>query len=108
MKTRKTTVWMGTLPLVLGGFLATSPVIRAGEVSDSEQVSQLLSEAKTQAFQLKEDAVTMESFTRMKVSHETQAAAINQIKDHVNALVGQAAKLQDAESLASPWQKQAI
>jgi hypothetical protein len=50
----------------------------------------------------------MESFTRLTVSHETQAAAINQIGDHVNALVRQAAKLQDAESLASPWQKQAI
>jgi hypothetical protein len=108
MKIRKTTVWMGTLPLLLGGFLAPAPVIRAADVPDSEQVSKLLSEAKTQAFQLKEDAVTMESFTRMNVSHETQAAAINQIRDHVNALVRQAAKLQDAESLASPWQKQSI
>jgi hypothetical protein len=107
MKTRKATVWMGTLPLLLGGFVA-APVIRAGEASDSEQVSKLLSEAKTQAFQLKEDALNMESFTRVNVSRETQAATINQIKDHVNALVRQAAKLQDAESLASPWQKQAI
>lgn len=106
MKT--TTVWMGALPLLLGGFLATSPVIRAGDAPDNEQVTKLLSEAKTQAFQLKEDAQTMESFNRMTVSRETQAATINQIKDHVNGLVRQAAKLQDAEALASPWQKQAI
>jgi hypothetical protein len=101
-------VSMGTLPLLLGGLLISSPIIRAGDAPDNEHVSKLLSEAKTQAFQLKEDAQTMESFNRMNVSRETQAATINQIKDHVNGLVRQAAKLQDAENVASPWQKQAI
>jgi len=107
MKRHRSTVW-GTLPLLLGGFLISSPVIRAGEVPDNEHVTKLLSEAKTQAFQLKEDAQTMESFNRMTVSRETQAATINQIKEHINGLVRQSAKLQDAENAASPWQKQAI
>ena len=60
------------------------------------------------AFELKEDAVTMESFTRMKVGIETHAVAINQIKDHINALTRQTAKLKDARSDGSPWQQAAI
>ena len=82
--------------------------MKAASVADSEQVSRLLSEAKTMAFQLKEDALTMETFTRMDVSWESHKTTINQIKDHVNALSKQVAKLKAAEVSASPWQKTAI
>jgi hypothetical protein len=85
-----------------------SSTMNAADVPDSEQVSKLLSEAKTLAFQLKEDAVTMESYTRMNVSWESHAAAINQIREHVNALGRQVTKLKDARNTASPWQKTAI
>lgn len=98
--------WMGTSVLLFSGFLV--PAVKAGEAQDSEQVSKLLSEAKTMAFQLKEDAVIMETYTRMDVSMQSHAAAINQIKDHVNALTKQVAKLKAAEGEASPWQKAAI
>lgn len=104
---QKTLTWMGP-GLLLGGLLAIAPASRAAVVSDSEQVSKLLSEAKTMAFQLREDAVTMESFTRMNVSWESHAAAINQIKDHINALEKQAAKLKAAKGTGSPWQQTAI
>ena len=60
------------------------------------------------AFQLKEDAVAMEGFTRMNVSWESHAAAIDQIKDHVHALQKQEAKLKEARSAAEPWQRTAI
>ena len=60
------------------------------------------------AFQLKEDAVAMEGFTRMTVTWESHAVAINQIRDHINALVKQEAKLKEARDGASPWQKTAI
>jgi hypothetical protein len=93
--------------ILLTGFLAT-PVAAPAEVQDSEQVSKLLSEAKTMAFQLKEDASAMEAFTRMNVSWESHAVAINQIRDHVNALGRQVTKLKDARDVASPWQKTAI
>ncbi len=94
--------------LAAAGFLIFSAGMKAAETPDSEQVSKLLSEAKTMAFQLKEDAVTMESYTRMNVSWESHAAAINQIKDHVNALARQEAKLKEAKGAGSPWQKTAI
>ena len=94
--------------LLLAGFLMSSFAVKAGNAPDSEQVSKLLSETKTMAFQLKEDAATMESFSRMNVGWETHAAAINQIKDHVNALGKQAVKLREAKASASPWQQVVI
>ena len=106
MNRRNATAWIGTSVLLLGGLLV--PGARAASVSDSEQVSRLLSEAKTMAFQLKEDALAMESFSRMNVSWESHKLTINQIRDHINALAKQAAKLKAAEVSASPWQKEAI
>jgi hypothetical protein len=109
MNQHKSTAWMTTAAFLVTGFLAASPAIQAAAaVPDSEQVSQLLSEAKTMAFQLKEDAQTMESYTRSSTTWQSHAIAINQIKERINALGRQAAKLRDAKSTASPWQKTAI
>lgn len=108
MKKHRSMAWMGTSSLLLAGFLLGPFTMNAADVPDSEQVSKLLSEAKTLAFQVREDAVTMESYTRMNVTWESHAAAISQIKEHVNALGRQVAKLKDARSSASPWQKTAI
>ena len=104
MHNRKPIVWMSAWLPLAGFFAAPAP---AG-VPDSEQVSKLLSETKTMAFQLREDAATMEGLTRMKVSAESQAVAINQINDHINALRRQTAKLQEVKGEASPWQRAAI
>lgn len=98
----------GAMALMLGGFLVPSSVAKTVATGDSEQVSKLLSETKTMAFQLKEDAVTMESFTRMDASWDSHAVAINQIKEDINALGRQTAKLQAVGDTASPWQKTAI
>jgi uncharacterized protein (DUF2342 family) len=108
MNGRISTAWMGASALLLAGFLTPPPAAKAGETHDSEQVSRLLSEAKTLAFQVKEDAIAMEGFTRMNVSWETHAVAINRIRDDVNALGKQVAKLKAAEADAAPWQKTAI
>lgn len=103
------TAWIMPVAFLLTGFTVASPITKAAVApGDSEQVSNLLSEAQTMAYQIKEDAQTMESFTRMTVSWETHKVAINQIKEHVNALGRQVAKLKNAENLASPWQKTAI
>ena len=104
MNKRIPRLWMGTPAILLVGLAGTA---NAAATHDSEQVAKLLSEAKTMSFQLKEDAVAMEGFTRMNVSWESHAVAINQIKDHINALVNHEAKLKEANT-ASPWQKTAI
>jgi len=101
------TMVIGASALLLGGFFGASLPARA-EVQDSEQVSKLLSEAKTMAFQLKEDAANMETFTRSDPSWRSHAEAITTIKEHINALSRQAAKLKEARATASPWQKAAI
>jgi len=108
MNKRKSIAWTGTLAFLVAGFLGVPLRMNATDVPDSENVSKLLSEAKTMAFQVKEDAVTMEGYTRMNVSWESHVTAVTQIKEHINALERQVAKLNDAKETASPWQKTAI
>jgi len=105
MTKRITKLWIGIPAVLLAGWAGAA---RAATDPDSEHVAKLLSEAKTMAFQLKEDAVAMEGFTRMNVSWESHAVAINQIKGHVTVLENQEAKLKEARSSASAWQKTAI
>ena len=107
MRIRLPIIRLGIRALLIAGFLSV-PCIYASEVADSEHVSKLLSDAKTMAFQLKEDAVAMESFTRMELSWQSHVQAITQIKEHVNALARQTEKLKAARDSASPWQKIAI
>jgi hypothetical protein len=52
---RKPIAWIGTV-FLLAGFVVIPSSLKAADAPDSEQVSKLLSEAKTLAFQLKEDA----------------------------------------------------
>jgi len=108
MKMHRNKRWAVPLALAAAGFLIFLPSLKAGEVPDSERVSKLLSDAKTMAFQLKEDAAMMESFTRINVSWESHAAAITVVKTHVNELGRQEAKLKEARADAAPWQKIAI
>ena len=108
MNARKAMVWIGTGALMLAGFFGGSVTMKAADNPDSEQVSNLLSQAKTMAFQLKEDAGTMETFTRVDAPWQSHAAAIAQIKEHFNALSQQETKLKAAKNTASPWQKVAI
>jgi hypothetical protein len=94
--------------LTVAGAMAAARLAGAAAAPDSEKVSKLLSEVKTMAFQVKEDAATMESFTYMNVSLQSHKVAIDQIKDHVNALGRQVDRLKAARSEASPWQQTAI
>ncbi len=68
MNKRTLKFWMGTPAILLVGWAGAA---NAAVVPDSDHVAKLLGEAKTMAFQLKEDAVAMEGFTRMNVSWET-------------------------------------
>lgn len=105
---RTSVVCTGTFALLCAGFFVPPSTLKAADVPDSEQVSKLLSDAKTMAFQLKEDAVSMESFNYTNVSWEGHVAAINTVKEHVNALGRQVGKLKAAENEASAWQRTAI
>jgi len=97
------------LAFLLIVFLCIWPVARAADLSgDSKVVSDLLSEAKTEAIQLRNDSTDMESFTLSNLSWESHAAKIMEIKDHVNAAAKTVDKLNLAKDRASSWQKTAI
>jgi hypothetical protein len=90
-----------SIPPVLTAFQTEDP-------ADSEEVSTLLAEARTQAYQLSVDAATMESYTRSNLSWETHAAAITQMRAHINAAGRTLAKLEEVRKTASSWQGTAI
>ena len=104
----KTTVPLFPLVLLLAAVSAL-PALRAADIEDSKEVSDLLAQAKTEAIQLKNDATDMESFTLSpNLSWQSHAAKITEIKEHVNALGKTIAKLEQKKSTASPWQRTAI
>ena len=76
--------------------------------SDSAKISQLFSEAEHHAVLLDDDAATLESFTRSKISWRTHGSQLELIKTHVNNLGKLTAQLNDLRSEGSPWQQQAI
>jgi hypothetical protein len=85
------------------------PLRAVTDVPDSEQVNQLLSDAKAEAYQLSLDASTMESYTRSATTTwQSHAVAVMQMKEHVNAAGRTLTKLDDARKSASPWQATAI
>ena len=90
-------------------FLSAAPAVLASpRPTDSEQVTKLLADVKSEAAQLKSDAEDMKTFTRSHLSWQSHAAKIEQIKQHVNKSGELLAKLHDSKASASAWQGQAI
>src|SRR5438552_1577212 len=75
---------------------------------DSEQITKLLDDAKSHALQAEDDAVTLESYARSRVSWKLHTYELDSMKQHVNELGKIAARMQDLEAQGSPWQKHAI
>lgn len=98
------------LALVMAAFLYLLPALQAahGPVADSPEVSELLSQAKTHAIRLRNDADQMHHFSLSRMSWESHATQISMIKDHINNLGKVLQKMRDNYESASPWQKQAI
>jgi hypothetical protein len=95
------------LTMLIGWATFSTAAPTTGAV-ESEQVSKILSDARMQAFQLKEDAEQLEVFTRSQTDWASHAEAINKIKENVNTMGRVLAKLQDIRSSAAPWQQTAI
>ncbi len=96
-----------TATLLTGWVVFTTPAT-AADNAESDQVSASLSDARMQAFQLKEDASLLESYTRSSVSWESHQSAILKIKDDVNKMAGELTRLQESRDGAAPWQRAAI
>jgi len=93
---------------MLMGWITFSAAAKAANEVESEQVSKLLSDAKMQAFQLKEDAEQMETFSRASGSWASHVEAITKIKENVNAMGRVLARLQENRNNAALWQRTAI
>jgi hypothetical protein len=100
-------IWTITAACLIAGTFATTE-LRAAESPDSEQVSKLLSEVRSDALLLRDDAQLMESYTRSDISRETQGRTVTSVKGHVNAMGKKLAELESVKGEASPWQVSAI
>jgi hypothetical protein len=80
----------------------------AQDPPDSEQVSAWLAAVEAQAIILSVDAFTLEAYTRSGADWESHSAAVNRMREHLNELGRQFAKLPEVEAQASPWQHAAI
>ena len=81
------------------GATTTSLAAQVEDRPDSEQVSTLLSNVKTQAGMLREDASTMESYTRAGgLNWKSHAEAVNRMRDHINEAGRQLSKLQEVQA----------
>jgi hypothetical protein len=98
------------LALLMAAALYLLPALQASNspVADSPEVSDLLSQAKNHAVQLRDDADTMKQYGKSKMAWESHVAQINTIRDHVNNLGKVLQKMSDRQEYASPWQQGAI
>ncbi len=93
---------------IVAGCFAFSGFANGATAVESDQVSGLLSNAETQAFQLKADADTLERYSRSNTSWESHADAVNRIKEDVNRMGELLNRLEQSRSEAAPWQQVAI
>lgn len=105
---RKTRFGLG-LALFAAVSLYLLPALQAANPApDSPEVTELLTQAKNQAIQLKNDADLMRSFSLSKLTWRSHAEQIDIIKTHVNKLGGILKQMGERRQFASPWQQQAI
>jgi hypothetical protein len=94
--------------VVLALTLSMGSSTSSAQSADSTLISDLLSQAKTHAALAKNDASTLESYARSKMSWRSQSRQIEKIRTHVNQLGALNKELSDARSQGSPWQQHAI
>ena len=99
--------------LITAALLTSYPVIRvhAGGGDNPAPVSKLFSQAKTQAYQLRDDTAQMELYALVhesassatQISVETYADATHAVNGDVNGMMVLLAKLDSTEKTATPW-----
>jgi len=75
---------------------------------DSDEITSLISQARTQAWQAAQDAETLQSYTMSPLAWESHAAQLRLIQERVNALAKITQQLNDLRSQGSQWQQTAI
>ena len=98
------------IALLMAVSLFLLPALQAADepVLDSPEVSEMLTQAKSHALQLRDDADEMHKFSLMSLSWESHASQISTIKEHVNNLGKVLDEMADRHKWSSPWQQDAI
>ncbi len=90
----------------LGWLLPAGAQAKGNE--DSPQISELLADVKSEAYQLKVDAEDMDVLARSGVSWESHAKKITMVKEHINEAGKMLAQLHDLKDEGSKWQVMAV
>lgn len=96
---------------LFGGFILFCLVFAVSalaQTKDSDEISRLISQARTQAWQAAQDADTLQSYTMSPLGWESHATQLRLIQDRVNALAKTTQQLNDLRSQGSQWQQIAI
>jgi hypothetical protein len=75
---------------------------------DSQQLTQVLGEARDEAAELARDADEMESLIRNDANREAHAVLLDRVKAHVNNMARIVAKLSETRASGSELQEQAV
>jgi|GEM_PF-619246 len=89
-------------------FLAMGSPAIVAQSADSEEISKLLTQAKSHAVLAADDADTLESYTNSTHSWESHSVRLAEMAEHVNAMGKVNKQLSDLSSQGSPWQQIAI
>jgi len=107
MKVRTILYRFGSLAALALIFAMGSRMMPA-QSADSAEISKLLDLAKSEAALAEDDAATLDSFARSKLSLQSHVGKLNQIAEHINALGKTNKELSDQRAIGSPWQQKAI
>src|SRR5271167_3321003 len=80
---------------LLSLFFATAAPLTSAQNKDSEQISTLLSQARTQAWEAAQDADTLQSYTLSPMTWETHANQLRVIQTNINDLAKTTIQLND-------------
>lgn len=108
MNARRLTTWAGAVALLLAGFLGAAGTANATNKSNAEKVSELLTDAKTMAVQVEQDAVTMASYSQLDMKWQSHSAALAEMRQDLMSLNQQLTRLKASEGVAEPWQKKVV
>jgi hypothetical protein len=89
-------------------FLGLGTANLLAQKADSEDISRLLNDAKTQSLQAEWDADQLVAYTRSGVSWQSHSNQLDRMKEHVNALGKLNKELRDQRDAGSLWQQTAI
>lgn len=105
---------MNTRWMLATGRLAALAVIlpiavaASAETKDSAAITSRLAEIKTHAALASDDAATLESYTRSKLSWQAHEKQLTRMKGHVNDIVADYKTLDSLRAEGSQWQQEAI